>query len=145
MRKLNAMKPLDITLRLAASLCLLAAVLVVVGWQGVGHLRQLNTQMQNILGDQWTEAQRSHEAYNLSDLNSRLTLSVFFLDDQYQIKQLLAERAPNTDRITELMRDVEPRLDPEERQLFAAVNVQIVPATGLKMVKSIPAKSNKSL
>lgn len=121
------MKARDITLRLAASFCLLAAVLLVVGWQGVSRLRQLNAQMQNIVGNQWKEVQLSHEAFHLSELNSRITLTVFFLDDPREIKQLLAERAANTNRISDLMSNLEPRLDPDESRLFATVKATRTP------------------
>ena len=46
------MKRLNITHRLAAIFCLLAVVLVVVGWRGISHLRELNAQMQKIVYDQ---------------------------------------------------------------------------------------------
>jgi len=49
------MKPLNLRLRLAAAFCLLAAMLVLIGWQGISHLRQLNAQMQNIIRDRWEE------------------------------------------------------------------------------------------
>jgi signal transduction histidine kinase/DNA-binding response OmpR family regulator len=121
------MNRLDITFRLSASFCLLAAALFVVGWRGVSHLRQLNAQMQSTVGDQWAEVELTHEAFHLSDLNSRITLLIFLVDDQDDLKRLLAERAANTERISELIRTLEPRLDPGERQLFAVVEATRTP------------------
>ena len=57
----------SIAFRLAVSFCLLAAVLLAVGWQGVSHLRQLNAQIQHLVDDQWKKVQLAHEAYHLSD------------------------------------------------------------------------------
>jgi signal transduction histidine kinase/CheY-like chemotaxis protein len=121
------MNRFDITFRLSASFCLLAAVLFIVGWRGIIHLRQLNAQMQNTVGDQWEEVELTHEAFHLSDLNSRITLLIFLVDDQDDLKRLLAERAANTERISELIRTLEPRLDPGERQLFAVVEATRTP------------------
>ena len=61
------MKARDVTLRLAVSFCLLAAVLLVVGWQGIHHLRQINAQMQNIVAKEWGKLQLAHEALRISD------------------------------------------------------------------------------
>jgi len=122
------MKPDRITRLLVASFCLLAAVLFFVGWQGISHLRQLHVEMQNSAGDQWYEVQLTHEAFHLSELNSRLTLLIFLLDDPDEIDRLLASRTANTKRISEVMATLEPRLDPgTEIQLFAAVKATRTP------------------
>jgi PAS domain S-box-containing protein len=122
------MKPLDIKLRLAASFCLLAAVLFVVGWRGINHLRQLNAQMQNVVGEEWKKVQLSHKAFRLSDKNSRVVFSVFMLEDQDEIKQLLVQRAANTERISELISEIEPQLEPgKEKELFAVVKSKRTP------------------
>jgi PAS domain S-box-containing protein len=116
------MKPPNITLRLAAAFSLLAAVLVVVGWQGVRHLRQLNREMQEVIFNRRSEEQLVHEAFRLSDQNSRMMLSIFLRDDPDEIKRLLVQRAANSERISELLRAIEPRLDTaEEKRLLGAV------------------------
>ena len=116
------MKRFDIRLRLGAAFCLLAAALFIVGWQGVHQLRQLDREMREVIYDRWSEEQIVREAFRLSNLNSRITLSVFLLDDPDEIQRLLVQRATNTDRISGLIRAIEPRLDTEEeKRLFAAV------------------------
>ena len=116
------MKRFDARLRLGATFCLLAAVLFLVGWQGVHHLRQLDREMQNVIYDRLSEEQQVREAFHLSDLNSRLMLSIFLLDDPDEIKRLLVQRAANTERISELIRAIELRLNTaEEKRLLAAV------------------------
>ncbi len=122
------MKSLRLTLRLAVAFCLLAAVLVIVGWQGISHLRQLDAQMQHIIRDRWDEQLLSHQAYRLSSENGQLTWLIFLLDDPAKIQQSLVQRAANSQRITELVQNIEPRLDPgKEKQLFAAVQAARTP------------------
>jgi PAS domain-containing protein len=107
---------------LGATFGLLAAVLFIVGWQGVHHLRQLDRKMQEAIFDRWSEEQQVHEVFRLSNLNSRLTLSVFLLDDADEIQRLLVQRAANADRISGLIRAIELGLDTEEeKRLLAAV------------------------
>jgi len=122
------MKPITITLRLAAAFCLLGAVLFVVGWQGVSRLQRLNAQAQNIVYSQWREERLANEALHVSDTNSQITLLVFLLDDPEEIKQLLVRRAANTQRISELVSAIEPLLEPgKETELFAAVKATRTP------------------
>jgi PAS domain S-box-containing protein len=122
------MKPHAITLRLAASFCLLAVVLIVVGWQGASRLRELNTQTQNIVYQQWKEERLANEALRLSDANSQITLLVFMLNDPAEIQRLLTQRVANTQRITELANEIEPLLDSAtETEMFAAVKATRTP------------------
>jgi signal transduction histidine kinase/DNA-binding response OmpR family regulator len=115
-------KPFNIIFRLSAAFCLLAAMLFIVGWQGIRHLRQFNVQIQSVVYDHWKKEQLSHEAFRLSDENSRITLQVFLIEDQNEITQLLALRAANTERISELVQLIEPRLKTdEEKRLLGAV------------------------
>jgi hypothetical protein len=121
------MKTHALTLRLAAAFGLLAIVLIVVGWQGVSHLRQQNVDLQSLVGNQWKEVQLEHQAFLLSELNSRLTLLLFFLDDPDEIKQMMGEREANTKQITALMAALDPLLDPDEGRLFATVKAARTP------------------
>ena len=116
------MKRFDVRLRLVTAFCLLAAALFIVGWQGVHHLRQLDREMREVIYDRWSEEQMVNEAFRLSNLNSRITLTIFLLDDQNEIQRLLVQRAANTERISVLIRAIKPRLDTEEeKRLLAAV------------------------
>jgi PAS domain S-box-containing protein len=116
------MKPPGIALPLAAAFCLLAAVLAIVGWQGISHLRQLNAQMQNTIHGRWKEELLAHEAFSLSSQNSRITLLIFLGQDREKTGQLLVQRAANTQRITVLVDLIKPGLETEkEKQIFAVV------------------------
>jgi signal transduction histidine kinase/ActR/RegA family two-component response regulator len=78
--------------------------------------------MQDITYNRWAEEQQVREAYRLSDQNSRNLLSVFLIDDQDEIKRLLAQCAADSKRISELVRAIEPQLDTEEeKRLLNAV------------------------
>jgi two-component system, cell cycle sensor histidine kinase and response regulator CckA len=145
------MTPPNITLRLAAAFCLLAAVLFVVGWQGISRLRQLDAQMQNIVYQQWTEEQLANQALQLSDANSRITLLFFLVDDQDEIKSMLDQRAANTQRISGLISALEPMLEPgRETAMFAAVKTTRTPyledsqqALSLLLVEHKPDEARK--
>ncbi|MCE0498319.1 MAG: PAS domain S-box protein [Methylacidiphilales bacterium] len=116
------MKPFNITRRLSAAFCILAVLLLLVGWQGVRHLHQLNVQIQNVVYDRWETEQLSHEALSRSDDNGRIILQVFLIENQNEINQLLAQRAANTDFISALVQSIEPRLkSEEEKRLFGTI------------------------
>ena len=115
-------KRCDIRYRLGATFCLLASVLFVIGWQGIHHLRQLDREMRLAVYDRLAEEQQVSEAFQLSDLNSRVTISLFLLDDPDEIKRQLNSSMANSERITELINAIETRLDSdEEKRLLAAV------------------------
>ena len=112
----------DVRFRLGVAFAVLLAVLAVFGWQSVSRLHQLNAQVQNAVYVRWTEEELAREAFRLSNLNSRITLVIFLLDDQEQIQRLLAERATNFQRVTELIQAIKPTLRTEkEKGLLAAV------------------------
>jgi len=97
-------------------------MLLVVGWQGVRHLREFNAQIQKVVYGHWEKEQLAHEAFRLTDDNSRITLQVFLVDDEEEVNQLLATRAANSKRISELIGVIGPGLNSEEeKRLFGAV------------------------
>jgi PAS domain S-box-containing protein len=113
-------KRINITLRLTAAFCLLAALLFIVAWQGISHLRKLDAQMENIVYDRWQEGILSNRAYRLSSENSRITPMIFLVDDPNEIKKLLIQRDGNSQSITELAQTIGARLNTDsEKQLFA--------------------------
>jgi len=102
--------------------CLLVAMLLVVGWQGANHLHRLESRLDIAIDKRWQNQLLTHEAYRLSDVNSRITLLVFLLDDSNEISRMLDQRTQNTLRISEVVKAIEPRLVTEkEKQLFAAI------------------------
>jgi PAS domain S-box-containing protein len=112
----------DVRFRLGAAFAILLAVLAVFGWYSVSRLQRLNAQIQNAVYARWAEEGLVREAFRLSDLNNRISLVIFLLDDTEEIQRLIAERAANTQRISELIRAIKPTLRAEkEKRLLAAV------------------------
>jgi signal transduction histidine kinase len=125
---MQAMPQTDTRLRLVAVFALLIAVLGIVGWQGAGHLRRLNAQTQEIFSEHWQKSKTTREAFRLSNLNNRITMLVFMLEDENEIQRLLIERAANTERISALVGLLDVSLDqPEEKRLLAAVKTRRAP------------------
>ncbi len=116
------MKRYNIRLQLGATFGVLIALLFFVGWQSIRHLRQLNQRMQDAIGERCSDEQTVAEAFRLSNLNSRITLSVFLMDDMDAIKRLLVQCEDNTRRISELIRALAARPGTEEeKRLLAAL------------------------
>jgi signal transduction histidine kinase len=111
-----------ITLFLTVAFFLLVATLFIVGWQGASHLHRLESRMEKAVYKKWQNQLLIHEAFRLSDENSRLTLLVFLMDDPNEISRTLDQRSQNTARISELVKAIRPGLGTEEeKRLFAAV------------------------
>ncbi len=103
-------------------------VLFIVGWQGISHLRRLETQTVVVVYKQWQNERLIRDAFHLSDDNSRITLMVFLTDDPGEISRLLVQRGQTTARISELVGTIELRLDTEkEKELLAAVKAARTP------------------
>ena len=83
----------------------------------------LQTTMPALLGKRWAKLQLVREALSCSSRNSRITMEIFLLNDKRLIDPLLANRANNTQKISELAATIEGQCDSEqEQQLLAAVN-----------------------
>ena len=122
------MKSSKVKSRLAASFCMLAVMLLLVGWHGVYNLHRLNVQIQSVVYNHWKTEQLSREAFGLSDENSRITLQVFLIEDHDEINRLLAQRLANTARISGLIEMIKPRLKSgEEKRLLDDVQATRTP------------------
>jgi len=83
----------------------------------------MDRKMQEAIFDRWSEEQQVHEVFRLSNLNSRLTLSVFFARRCGRDSTPASSNGrPIADRISGLIRAIELGLDTEEeKRLLAAV------------------------
>ena len=148
-----SMKHLTTTFLLSVSFCLLLAVLSIVGWQGVRHLQRFDEEIQGTISDHWQTEHLTQEAFRLSGENSRVTLQVFLVENQDELKSLLDQRAANTDRIFKLVRIIEPRLKSEkEKRLFTLVQTTRTPyiesykqAISLLVTESKPAEGRRMM
>ncbi len=102
---------------------LLVAILIGIGYLGLSRMNQINAHLEEVTGKQWAKLQLAREALMYSNRNSRITLEIFVVNDKRLIDSLLADRAQNTQKISELVTKIESQCDsPEEKRLLAAVN-----------------------
>ena len=97
-------------------------LLLVVGisWFDVRRIDEADARMELVLKPSWGQAQLAAEALRYSNLNNRLTMSVFLEREPAQIEVLLAERAANTEKISQVVARLESSADsPRERELLA--------------------------
>ena len=118
----------QIGMRLGMAFGLLVAILMGIGYLGLSRMDQINAHLNEVLGRQWAKLQLAREALTYSNRNSRITMEIFLLNDRRVIGPLLADRAQNTQKISELMGKIESQCDsPEEKRLLAAVTDARVP------------------
>ncbi len=116
------MKPHDIRQQLVVAFGLLITILIGIGYLGLSRMDQINSNLDAVLGRQWSTLQLSREALRYSTRNSRITMQIFFLKDKRVIDPLLTTRAENTRKISELVTRIELLCDSsEDRRLLAAV------------------------
>jgi len=106
----------------ALTFSILIAFLIGIGYLGLKRMDQINANLDNVLGRQWTTLHLSRRALAYSSRNSRITMEIFLLSDRSEIDPLLKSRAENTQRITEIVTQIESQCDTQEdKQLLAAV------------------------
>jgi PAS domain S-box-containing protein len=116
------MKTRRVTLKLGAAFALLIGILLGIGWLGLSRMALMNANVQEISDRRWHAVQLSREALRYSALNSRITMQIFLLDDRGEIEPLLEQRAANTAKISELLKQIEAKLESgEERELVAKI------------------------
>ncbi|MGA2000058.1 MAG: diguanylate cyclase [Terriglobales bacterium] len=108
--------------KLGLAFGLLIAILIGIGFFALRRIDQTNATLLNVLGERWVKLQLAREALAYSSLNSRITMTIFLLGDQRLADPLLTKRAANTQKITELVSEIEKQCDsPAEKQRIAAV------------------------
>ena len=108
--------------KLAIPFAILVAIVASIGWLGLNRMDRIDANLEEVLGQRWGKLQLAREALVYSNANSRITMGIFLLDDERLIDPLLAKRAENTQKISELVVQIKSQCDsPEERQLLAAI------------------------
>ena len=117
------MKKQSISLILAISFSFLFCVLLGLGWLGLSRMGHINADLQNLVTKRWAKVQFCREALGYSNLNNRITMELFLLDNTDQVPSLLKSRAENTDKISALVRQIEELgVEPgKERELLDAI------------------------
>ncbi|MGD0506166.1 MAG: EAL domain-containing protein [Terriglobales bacterium] len=112
----------QIGIRLGNTFVFLVAILIGIGILGLSLMDQSNAALEDLTGRQWSKLQLAQDALTYSNQNSRITVEIFLLNRQRAIDRLLADRAQNTQKISNLVAKIEGQCDsPEERRLLASV------------------------
>jgi PAS domain S-box-containing protein len=104
--------------RLILAFGVLVTILLSIGWLGLSRMARLNANMQAVTDYHWAKIKLAREALGYSSLNSRITMQIFLLEDPQTIARLLAERAKNSERITDLVVKIEADLKSEKEKEF---------------------------
>ena len=114
--------------RVGLSLGLLVAILVAIGLIEVRHLRRVDADLAEMDDQRWNKVKLSRQAQALSNLNNRLTMQVFLVEDKKEVRSLMLERAANSDRISSLIEKLRTRADSnEEKGLLSAIETMRSP------------------
>ena len=112
----------QIGLRLGTAFGLLVAILIGIGYLGLSRMNQINANLNDVIGRQWTTLHLSRQALAYSSRNSRITMEIFLLKDKRVIDPLLKSRAENTQTVSELITKIQSQCDSaEDKRLLAAV------------------------
>jgi signal transduction histidine kinase/CheY-like chemotaxis protein len=117
------MKRRSIGLILAISFGFLACVLLGLGWLGLSRMGRIHADLEDLVTKRWAKVQLCRAALNYSNLNNRITMEVFLVDNPDQIPPLLKQRAENTQKISALVKLIQEQgIEPgKERELLDAV------------------------
>ncbi len=117
------MKKQSISLTLTISFSFLFCVLLGLGWLGLSRMGHINADLQDLVTKRWAKVQFCREALGYSNLNNRITMELFLLDNTDQVPSLLKSRAENTDKISALVRRIEELgVEPgKERELLDTI------------------------
>jgi PAS domain S-box-containing protein len=122
------LKSRQIAVRLGISFSALLAILIAVGWMGLNQMEREKANLEEIQGKDWAQLTLAQEALRYSGANSRITMQLFLLQDEEQIKAMLITRAENTKKIGELLDKVEELCDTdEEKKLVTAIKASRQP------------------
>src|SRR6266568_818211 len=94
----------------------LIAILILIGWVGVRQLRRVDTELAEMDDQRWGKVKLTRQAQAWSNLNSRLTMQVFLIDDRKEIESLLLQRRGNSDRISSLIETLRARAESNEEE-----------------------------
>jgi PAS domain S-box-containing protein len=108
--------------KVALSFGVLIVIMISVGFVGIRQLGRVDRDFANIMEQQWPEAELSMQAEAYSNLNSRINMQIFLADDEKERNALLAQSESNSNKISDLIRTLESRVDsPEELRLLNTV------------------------
>ena len=122
------LKSRQIAVRLGIAFSAVLAILIAVGWMGMHQMARDNAKLEEIQGRDWTMLIVAQEALRYSSANSRITMQLFLLQDEEQIRALLVTRAENTKIIGELLDKIEALSNTDdEKKLIAVIKARRQP------------------
>src|SRR5947209_16622622 len=110
------MRNQNIGVKLGAVFGFLIVVLVGVGWLGLSRMGQIDEEMERKVNERCAKVQLSRQALNYSNLNNRITMEIFLLQEKDEIDPLLAQRAENSEKISDLIGKLEGGLQSDEER-----------------------------
>ena len=109
-------------LRLGMAFAVLIAMLIGIGQLGLRRMKEIDENLKEITGERSEKREMAREALTFSNRNSRITMEIFLSSDKAHVAELLATRANNTKRISELVAEIASRCDSaREKWLLATV------------------------
>ena len=78
------------------------------------------TEPRNVTDVRWLKVKLAREALHYSDLNNRITMEVFLLEDKQKIAALLKERADNTEKISAILRQIQAHVSSDNENAALA-------------------------
>ena len=122
-----------VALKLGTAFMLLLAIVAAVGYFELNRMEDANRRVHDLFADDWKAMQLAQEAMQYSTQNSRLTMEVFLIDED-KMPEVLAQRAENTRRISQLIEQIEPLCDSDdEKAALEAVKTARGPYIGAYM------------
>jgi len=121
------MKSNRIGLKLGIAFSVLIAILIGIGVLSLHQMSRMNDRTQEVTDVLWAKVKLAQEALHYSDLNNRITMEAFLVDDKQQIAGMLVQRAANTRTITEIYKKIGSQCSTEEETALLA-KVQAVRA-----------------
>src|SRR5258706_10219203 len=110
-----------VAVRLGLAFGLVIALLVAVGDLGIRRMDRINADLQDIMSREWLKLGLTGEAVTYSNRNNDITTQIFLLTDQEQIESLLAVRAENSKKISEMVDSLDGLGESEEERRRLAV------------------------
>src|SRR3977135_3787376 len=105
--------------RLGLSFGLLIVLMLSVGGIGIRQIRRVDADFAKAIDQRWQKVQLSRQAQALSNLNSRMTMQAFFVD-QKEIGPLMIQRTNNSQEISNLIETL--RSEAESREEVELLN-----------------------
>ncbi len=116
------MKQQNIGLKLGVVFSFLIALLVGLAWLGLEQMSRIHSDMETLVLARWNKVQLSRQALGYLIDNYSLTGELSLAGNKLKAGSLLAAHDANTDRVTNLLRQIETASDSDtERELIAQI------------------------